>query len=269
MAFYTGYFDESQSEVGPHLVFGGLILDVENPQKFEDAWKAAIDPLPLLHTSPFLAGGAGFEQWNAKGLIWKQDLLKRAARVVERNALWTFAIALEMDSFRDLSARERFDEFVGHPYALCARYSAVLAERHWSARNGATESIKLVFEHRSKEDVQEVVRVFSRDDLKIPSFADKSVVPLQAADLIAVVHARKIMRKSNFSQVEPVYKELNQMLHSTEYLGKDLEKTWNSVKSLIVERPTPAGKKDGIYFRNDLERPRKPFEKNLKRRPSK
>jgi Protein of unknown function (DUF3800) len=224
MAFYTGYFDESESEAGPFFVFGGLVLDVEAKQEFEREWKAAIQPLPMLHTSPFLAGGKGFEHWNSNGLTWKQELLKKAACVVEKHALWTFAIALDMDSFRDLSARENFDEFVAYPYALCARYSAVLVHRHWSERNGIPERVKLVFEDRSKEDVKEVVRVFSRDQLDIPSFEDKTVLPLQAADLIAVIHARKIMRKPSFSQVEPVYGELNQMLHSTEYLGKDLER---------------------------------------------
>ena len=81
MAFYTGYFDESESEVGPFFVFGGLVLDVEDPKEFEREWRTAIDPLPVLHTSPFLAGGKGFEHWNSNGLSWKQERLKKAARV--------------------------------------------------------------------------------------------------------------------------------------------------------------------------------------------
>jgi len=114
--------------------------------------------------------------------------------------------------------------------------------------------------------VQEVVRVFSRDLLNIPSFEGKTVSALQAADLIAVIHARKIMRKSNFSQVEPVYRELNQMLHSTEFLGKDLEETWRGLQPLIITQPTPEGKNPRIYFHNDMSKPRKPFGGKPKRK---
>jgi len=38
MAFYTGYFDESESEAGPFFVFGGLVLDVGDLQQFEREW---------------------------------------------------------------------------------------------------------------------------------------------------------------------------------------------------------------------------------------
>jgi hypothetical protein len=137
--------------------------------------------------------------------------------------------------------------------------------RAWSERNGIPGRVKLVFEDRSKEDVREVARVFTRDHLNVPAFADKSVLPLQPADLIAVIYARKIMRKANFSQVRPAYEELNKMLHSTEYLGDDLNGVWNGITALVITRPTPPGQKPGIYFQSDMSNPRKAFNKKAKR----
>jgi hypothetical protein len=269
MAFYSGYFDESGHETNPLFVFGGLVLDIEDPREFESDWKAAINPLPMLHTSQFLTGGEGFEQWNGKGLVWKQSLLQRAAKVIARHALGTFSTALSMDSFRTISNEgvgddPSFDRAVAYPYALCARFSTVQI-RHWSLPNGISERVKIVLENRNDEDVREVTRVFLRDKLDIPTFEDKSVLPLQAADLIAVMCARKIMQKPNFIQVQPAYEELYQILHTKDFLGEDrLRSMWNGIRSLIITRPTPPGEKPGTYFESDLTTPRKRFEKTTK-----
>jgi len=265
MAFYTGYFDESGHETNPLFVFGGLVLDVEDPRPFESDWKVAIAPLSYLHTSPFLAGGEGFEQWNNEGLKWKQDLLQRASKVIAKYALCTFSTALSMEAFRKISqppdAGPSFDEAVAHPYSLCARYSVAQANI-WEKKNSIESHIKMVFENRSDVDAGEITKVFQRDCLKVPSFEGKEVLPLQAADLISVIYARKIMRKSNFIQVEPAYRELNRCLHTSDVLKDDeLRGIWERIKPLIRVRPTPPGEKPGTYFEGDMKSPRKRFVK--------
>lgn len=99
MALYTAYFDESGHENGQMFTFGGLVLNVEHPAAFEAEWLAAIDPLKELHTTPFLAGGEGFKQWNSEGLGWKQEILRRAARVIAKRSFQTFSTTLDMDDF--------------------------------------------------------------------------------------------------------------------------------------------------------------------------
>lgn len=263
MAFYSGFFDESGDESGPMFTFGGLVLDVECLKRFEDDWSKAIHPLSSLHTSPFLAGtvGSGFEQWNDKGLVWKQELLKRAARVIGKHTYATFSTALEMADYRKFCAKQPIDFAVAHPYALCARFSAVQVA-HWSDPNSISGRVKLVFENRNKADRAEVASVFHRDRLDVPQFCDKSSFPLQAADLIAVLHARKVMRKASFNQVHPAFAELNQMLHTRDILGyASLTSMWNRLSPHIVSRSTPPGEDPDIYFETDLSTPRRPFRK--------
>jgi hypothetical protein len=269
MTFYTGYFDESGHETNPLFVFGGLVMDVEDPRNFEREWMAAIDPLPMLHTSQFLTGLDDFKQWNSKGLEWKQDLLRRAAKVIEKHALSTFSTALSMESFREISCESvgdepSFDRAVAHPYALCARFSAVQMGL-WSRPNGIPGRVNMVLENRNGRDVREVREVFLRDHLDTPSFEDKSVPPLQAADLIAVMFARKIMQKPNFVQVQSAYSELNQVLHTNDFLHEDrLRGIWKEIRAQIITRPTPPGEKSGTYFQNDLTAARRPFERPKK-----
>jgi len=259
MALYTAYFDESGHENDPMFTFGGLVLNVEHPAAFETEWLAAIDPLKELHTTPFLRGDEGFKQWNSEGLGWKQEILRRAARVIAKRSFQTFSTTLNMDDFSAINAEQNFDLKVAHPYAFCARYSVVQVG-HWSGWNSIPGRVKMVFENRNKGDRLEVARFFARDHLDAPAFEGKNVLPLQAADLIAVIYARRNMKKDNFIQVQPAYAELNQTLHTNDNVGRSgLRSIWNRVNPLIIERPTPAGETPGVYFETDLTAKRKPF----------
>lgn len=259
MAFYTAYFDESGHESAPFFTFGGLVLDVENPSLFESEWKAAITPLDELHTSPFLAGGEGFEQWNDKGLGWKQEILRRAARVIGKFSLQTFAMTLDTEDFFKISAEQGFDSKVAYPYSLGARFSVVQVGQ-WSGYNSIPGRVRMVFERRRDEDIEETVRVFNRDHLDIPIFEPKGLVPLQAADLIAYTYGHKNAKDRNFFKVKCAYEELNQTLHTNDNLSiSALRSMWNWIRLLIIEKPTPEGQQPGIYFEGDESNPRKPF----------
>lgn len=261
MAFYTAYFDESGHEGTPLFTFAGLVLDVEDPSLFAGEWSAAISPLDELHTSPFLAGGVGYEKWNSKGIKWKQALLMRAARVIAKHSYQTFSISLDMGDFGVISKEQSFDRAIAYPYAFCARFSAVQVGQ-WSIPNSIPSRVKMVFEHRSDADVLEAVRVFTRDNLDVPIFDRKYLLPLQAADLLALIYSRKDAKKENFVQVKPVYGELNQGLHTKDNLGRvQLRSIWNRIKPLIIERPTPHGQRSGIYFESETDKPRIPFRK--------
>ena len=216
MAFYTAYFDESGHEAAPFFTFGGLVLDVENPGEFEDAWNAAISPLAELHASPFMAGDGEFEKWNEKGLPWKQQLLARAARVIAKNCYQTFAMTLDMDDFAAISVKEKFDRAIAHPYALGARF-AVVQVGQWSGGNSIPSRAKIVFEKRAAEDIIETIQVFTRDQLDIPVFEEKGLVPLQAADLIAAIYGQKNARRRNFFK----YIIANDLVAYTQILCED------------------------------------------------
>lgn len=259
MASYTAYFDESGHETAPFFTFGGLVLDTEGADVFEGQWREAIAPLGELHTSQFIVGKDGYEQWNNQGLEWKQRLLSRAARVVAKNSYQTFSMTLDMNDFAAISLGQNFDRAIAHPYALGARF-AVVQVTHWSDRNSIIGRVPMVFERREDRNIEETIRVFTRDHLNIPSFEGKGVAPLEAADLIAAIYAQKNAKNPNFFKYRPAYAELNQMLHTNDNLGRlALQSLWNRVRPLIVERPTPKGERPGIYFESDPSRPRKPF----------
>ncbi len=262
MAFYTAYFDESGHESAPFFTFGGLVLDVENPSAFESEWKAAIAPLNELHTSPFLAGGEGFEKWNNKGLEWKQEILRRAARVIGKFSLQTFSMTLDTKDFFKISVEQGFDSKIAYPYSFGARFGVVQVG-HWSGSNSIPGRVRIVFERRHDEDIEETVRVFNRDHLDVPIFESKGLAPLQAADLIAYTYGRKNAKNRNFFKVKPAHGEINQMLHTNDNLGLGaLRSIWNRFRPLVITRVTPEGERPGVYFESDMSQPRKPFRRS-------
>ncbi len=259
MASYTGYFDESGHETANFFTFGGLVLDTELANAFDSEWKDAINPLGELHTSPFMFGKDEYEEWNSRGLEWKQKLLARAARVIARNTFQTFSMTLDMNDFAEISEGQYFDRAVAHPYALGTRFAAVQIGQ-WSNGNSIIGRVPLVFEKREDRNIEETIRVFTRDHLDAPIFEKKGAAPLQAADLIAAIYAQKNAKSSNFFKYKPAYAELNQMLHTNDNLGRvTLQSMWNRIRSLIYERPTPPGPYPGVYFESDLSRLREPF----------
>ena len=133
------------------FVYGGLVLDADQSHHFEDEWLAAINPLPFLHTSQFLAGPAeGYQQWNGQGLRWKQELLRKAATVIAKRAFSTFSTALAMDDFTKISHEQHFDEAIGHSYSFCARFSTVQVT-HWSKANLISGRIDI---HRTSKGIK-------------------------------------------------------------------------------------------------------------------
>jgi hypothetical protein len=262
MAPYTGYFDESGSENESMFVFGGLVRDSADLQKFDAEWHAAIDPLPFLHTSQFLAGKSeGYELWNSMGLQWKQDILTRASAQVAKRACATFAIALDMADFRQISTEAHFDQAIGHPYAFCSRFGTVQVN-DWGRHNRLSDPVHIVFEDRGRVDRSDLRAVFDRDKLPHPEFIEKSIPALQAADLISVIHARKTMNKDNFVQVAPALKEFYRHLHTSDYLPYvRLREISERVRRLITVCETPPGQKPGFYFESAMDKPRRKFGK--------
>jgi Protein of unknown function (DUF3800) len=259
MASYTAYFDESGHETTPFFTFGGLVLDAERANAFENNWKKAIDPLGELHTSQFMVGKDGYEEWNDQGLEWKQKLLARAASVIAEYSYQTFAMTLGMSDFDAISTEQNFDRAVAHPYALGTRFAAVQVG-HWSKANSINNRVPMVFERREGRNIEETIRVFNRDHLDIPTFEEKGAAALQAADLIAAIYGQRNTKSVNFFKYRPAYAGLNQMLHTNDNLGRAaLQSIWNRVRPLIEERPAPPGERPGIYFESDLSRPRKAY----------
>jgi Protein of unknown function (DUF3800) len=253
MAFYTGYFDESGHEAADIFVIGGLVLDVEDPSIFESEWRTAISPLTFLHTADFIGGHGKFEKWNYLGLDGKRALLERAAQVIAKHSFQTFSVSLDMDAYKRINDERIFAEAIGKPYSLCARFASVQM-RHWSQPNSIPERVKLVFEKRQGFQ-GEIASVFERDNLDVPAFEGKEVLPLQAADLIAWLYQGKITKSKRFDQMKSVYRQLPRILHTHDSLGyrKLLEISQRVPRNIVhtrAERDAP------VVFHSDPKRVR-------------
>jgi hypothetical protein len=253
MAIYTGYFDESGHETAELFVFGGVVLDVENPTKFEEDWLTAISPLTYLHTSAFYGGHDDFTKWNDLGWKWKRDLLQRASCVIAKHSFQTFSIALDMDSYNRVNKELILNEAIGKPYSLCARFASVQIGQ-WSGRYNIPDRIKMVFEDRHGV-VGETASVFERDGLPAPFFEGKSVCALQAADLIAWLYQTKLKKTPHYVQVRPVLAELHELLHTHDVLDREkLNEICGKVPDVVPRREDVTGR---ISFHSSPDRKRK------------
>jgi hypothetical protein len=214
---YTGYFDDSGHETSNFLVCGGLVLDVSDPNAFENDWHQAIAPLPYLHTTDYIAGDRDFKDWKNAGLALKCHLLKKAARVIAKHALQTFSATLVMADYERINDEMVFSEVIAHPFSYCARFAAVQVS-HWAKFHAMNERIKLIFERRTGQG--EVDAVFERDKIEPPSFEGKNVCGLQAADLVAWIYQGKAANSVNYNRIgKVVAQELVSSLHVNDILG--------------------------------------------------
>ena len=214
MAIYTAYFDDSGHEDRDYLVCAGHVIDVEEPEQFDNGWLEAIAPLPNLHTKDFVGGYGEYAAWKGRGKE-KHEILCRAANFVGQKAFQTFSVVLSMEDYERLNKEYAFSESIARPFALCARFASVQLQ-HW---NRQSERIKMVFEARP-EGEGDVVDIFARDGLPRPSFEDKKLTPLQAADLLAWAYDSRYSRPDSYRRIgHDIIGEISAALHTHDLIS--------------------------------------------------
>ncbi len=257
MAVYTAYFDDSGHENQKYLVCAGHVIDVEEPEKFDRGWLEAISPLTFLHTKDFVGGYGQYAEWKGRGPE-KREILCRAAKFIGQKAFQTFSVVLAMDDYERLNRESAFSESLARPFALCARFASVQLQ-DWNRQN---ERIKMVFEQR-EEGEGDVVDIFARDGLPRPSFEEKKLTPLQAADLLAWAYDSKYSRPDAYQRIgREIIGEIPAALHTHDFISyPDLVRITKRVAGIagfdIPERP-PA---KPIAFHNARKRDRLPYKR--------
>jgi hypothetical protein len=183
---FTAYFDES----GTHgqsaaLVVSGFVASVQQWADFDAAWKDALsdEGLTHFHMKDFAHSKKEFSDWkNDEGR--RKRFLERLVAVIRKHVRKSFSSAVILDAYREINAKHTFEEYVGRPYAFCARL-AMAGVEVWKMEHGYQAPVVNIFEDGAT-DKGALLKILKRDGYPIPAFGQKREhTPLQAADLVA------------------------------------------------------------------------------------
>jgi hypothetical protein len=186
MAKFTAYFDES----GTHgdsaaLVVSGYVASAEQWLNFDGAWKEALadEGLTHFHMKDFAHSKKEFASWKGDEERRKR-FLERLIDIIRQNVSKGFSNAVILQGYREINSKYRFQEYVGKPYAFCARICLADVDA-WKEQHGYQDPILNVFEDGAN-DKSALVALVGRDKYTAPTFGQKREhTPLQAADFVA------------------------------------------------------------------------------------
>ena len=217
MALFTAYLDEGGHEHDPYFVMGGLALDVDKIEEFENDWLAAINNLPIhpetslpfLHTTDFMTGEKKFTAWKGR-YDEKAIVLTNVARVICKHSVRQFTCVLDMKDYSELNEEIQLSEAVGMPYSLLARFTWEMV-RAWKYRTRFTDPVAMMLEDRKGGG--DVYELFVNDNQPVPLSGSKTLPALQAADYITWMRQQKISPSNGYSHVRKSWGETCSYLH--------------------------------------------------------
>jgi hypothetical protein len=186
-----GYFDDSGTHDDSKVaVVGGYVSTEEQWSLFDVEWQKALDEFGIehFHTTDFANKAPPYDEW-------KDDLrYRRFAQlggIVNTHAIASVACAIPVESFnRCMSPKAK--DYVGGPYGLAA--FCVFGETSTMFDDWPSSKVAYILE-AGTAGFHQVSKIFSetmrrpadREMLKLHSItvADKDVLPLQAADMVA------------------------------------------------------------------------------------
>jgi len=234
MGMFTSYLDDSGHEDSPStkgIVAAGFVASVDQWLRFESEWHKALKQFKLpacFHTTDFIAGQGEFSAWKNKKAE-KQTILRHLVGIIRLRVRYSVSLIVMLDDYCRVNQTYMLQEHHGYPFSLCARSCAKVLNE-WKAKYAPRATLDLVFEDGVKHK-GDVVEVFSRDQLPIPSFKAKcSIAGLQAADLLAW-HAHYMVNKI----------EKGAYADRTDY--------WKSFSELLK---IPGSAEHGMYWEKDL-----------------
>lgn len=210
MAMFTAYLDDSGHEDSPKstcIVAAGFLASVEQWLLFEDEWKTALrrNGLPsCFHTMDFVAGRGDYSHLKGKNRE-KQQILANLIGTIAIRVRRSVSQLVMLDDYAHVNNIYMVQETIGYPFTLAARTCAK-SFSFWKDRYAPDAEIKIVIEDGLKHK-GDMVDVFDKDRLGIPSFAAKgSFGALQAVDILAW-HVHVMKNRS----------EVNQFIDGTNY----------------------------------------------------
>ena len=216
VAMLQAFLDDSGSEdTATQFVLAGYVSTVEQWKRFSPAWQAALDQSPriphfkaneALGARGVFAGMSPDEVWTKVGLL-TQVIADHVAYSVVANV---YRIAYEKTF--DL---EKIDHRFHSPYYPCF-YSIVSALESMPVDDGP---VTIVFDKQRGLGPRalEMVDALSSSRVRTVSFGDdKSLLPLQAADLCAW----RFRRRSQFGRDDCYHEPCWHPLHNVKTIGR-------------------------------------------------
>jgi len=202
LAMLTGYLDDSGTDrKGPVFVLSGYVSTVQRWEEFSDDWSTALisGPKPLAYFKMQEASFSNKGEFKGWSKTERDKKIMECAAIVKRHAAFGIAAVLW---WKDFSAvQKEYKNLPINPYALLFQYSMAASVRHVIDFFPSHEKIKFIFDDQGKTGdfasatYRLAQSMFPKAMLERvagpPSHEnDKTVLPLQAADMIAWNHRR-------------------------------------------------------------------------------
>lgn len=192
MTMLTGYMDETGHSRDARQKFvgvAGLVAPAEMWETFERKWEETLRlyKLPYFHMKDFASSRKQFEGWSE---LKRRKLYGKLMRIIATTHPFPVGAIVALDDFRSFSPEDR--ELMGDPYHFCLM--GCVYQPAWRTKYASPDvRVAVVFSEQSEfkglaglllDDFKQNHAQGWRFDP--PVFRDmKSVVPLQAADIVA------------------------------------------------------------------------------------
>jgi hypothetical protein len=188
----TGYFDDSGTSAHDSVVVvAGYIGSVSQWQKFGQEWRSLLSEfgVTVMHRTDLENYRGEFVGWTPET---RNVFVNKAQQIIKRRTYVAIGKAVIKADFEEVFP-DNLKRFYGGAYGFCAILCLARAKR-WFDKTNLKDPIDWVFEVGTEGSGQIshllnslYTDVQMRTDFRLSrwSFADKDVVPLQAADVIA------------------------------------------------------------------------------------
>ena len=223
--YQIAYMDETGHAADDAQRFcgmAGFIATVDNWQVFEEQWNRVLTEhgVGYMHMREFVPSRKEFRDW--KDQTDKDKFYRELLKILRDIKAIPFGSIISLDGFRKLSAvdRELFNEPYLRSLSDCVGIPAfVLQNEPQEVKYRVVFSEQTEFKHRASV-VYELFRNLYKigDRMSYPEFGDmKTVVPLQAADIVAYELNREFRRQleTPTKPQEYGYKQIERMAYKT------------------------------------------------------
>jgi hypothetical protein len=188
----TAYFDDSgTSATDPVVVVAGYLATVEMWARFDRRWSTLLAQYEItgLHRVDLENFSGEFKDWNPRR---RTEFMKKADAIIKHCTYSGFGVAIPKSDFEAVCPDH-------HPYRTyglfgwCA-YGCIASIKLWCSKKNVTEPIQYVFEagttgqnqfNQLLHDLYRDPAIRKEDRIGGWSFQGKSLLPLQAADVVA------------------------------------------------------------------------------------
>ena len=231
----TCYLDESAVDGGtPRAVVGGLHMNESHFLGFDPAWRSMLSELglcPALHMKDFGQHG----RFASMPPEQRRVLFDRAASLVNRHKVYSFAATLDATQYRAIIGRTLGKRF--SIYGMCF-VGAVLGNYLLAKQNGYPHKIPFMLDagNPNAEHVREAhkglleMQTSGHHPLNLGGLSfddDEAITPLQAADVVCWAVRRKATGKPFVAGFEPLLGILDDPAHVEFALPLDVMRDLN------------------------------------------